>query len=236
MDMTAALRFRAAHGEWASVAKEMQDELGNIAYAARIPTEVTARAKDVGEFVRKTIRKGYTDPWTGITDKAGARVIVERASQIDSFKQALVESSRLQIVGEFEDDREAERPEILEFTGVKAQVFSVERGSEFEVEVQIRTKAEDLWASVVSHRMLYKKKHDLPKPLRRRLHLLLALTELFDDEVVRVSEEMKTLQTHTESLLSTAAEAVFKPGAPRVEAGGLSHDLPGEIPCMRISA
>jgi hypothetical protein len=59
-----------------------------------------------------------------------------------------------------------------------------------KAELQIHTKAQSAWA-VVSHDLLYKSPLDVPSDLTRTITRLVALVELFDDEVVRFQQQLR---------------------------------------------
>src|SRR5262249_5204411 len=67
-------------------------------------------------------------------------------------------------------------------------------------EVQIHTPGEGLWASV-AHDLIYKDQHDVPSDLRRAMHRLCAMTELFDDEVTRVRHRLASPTGDAHALL-----------------------------------
>jgi ppGpp synthetase/RelA/SpoT-type nucleotidyltranferase len=206
------VRYRDSRPRWHEAAEGVRAEVQRIARTIRVSTDVSAREKDVGEFVRKALRKKYVHPWEEMTDKAGARAVVERDYQVDQLLTAIEADPGLQVVpGSVQDKRDVD-PAKLEYTGVHLQVLAPERPGDterLEVELQLRTKAQDLWSSVVSHRLLYKKDVELPRPIQRRLTRLLALMELFDEEVARVSRELPQVHGYAAQNLTTAAETAY---------------------------
>jgi putative GTP pyrophosphokinase len=205
-------RYRAALPRYKAAAEDVRVELQRIAKISHIPADVSARAKDPGEFVRKALRKPYDRPWEQTDDKAGARAVVEREQQVDDLLAAVMQDPALRIVESTVDDKRTRPPERLEYGGVHLQVVAPSHpddADDYQVEVQLRTKAQDLWSSVVSHRLLYKKAIELPEPVQRRLVRLLVLMEMFDQEVTQVVKELPSLRGFSQEKLSTAAETAY---------------------------
>ncbi|WP_411575874.1 hypothetical protein [Streptomyces mutabilis] len=175
-------------------AKLTAAHLRRRAARAKITCEVSYRAKEISSFVMKAQHKGYHDPWSQITDKAGVRIVVQHSGLLD---QALDLVSRsLTVVGEPEDDRLMVGAEDrLQYPRLHVQVVAFgdqagEDGKPYECEVQIRTEATDLWARM-SHKLMYKADSSaVPSDVRRSLYRLIALVELYDLEVRRGVEAL----------------------------------------------
>lgn len=183
--------------EWPAyeiAAKAVEVEVERVARLVGISCRLSSRTKTPSEFVKKSIRKkdeGYlSDPWGMTTDKAGVRVIVDFETQQDELKAALDRESTL-IMGVPSDTRKDD-PKKLDYRGLHVQV-ATKLYPNYECELQIRTTAQDLWASVVSHRFLYKPLVDTPFEVKRSLYRLISLVELFDGEVGRAMEEIRKL-------------------------------------------
>jgi ppGpp synthetase/RelA/SpoT-type nucleotidyltranferase len=205
-------RYKRERPRYVQAAEEVRLELVRIAESRHIPADVSARAKDTGEFVRKALRKPYAQPWLETDDKAGARAVVEREHQVDDLLAAIEADVALTVVPGSIDDKRHRKPGALEYGGVHLQVVAPHHQDdehEYEVELQLRTKAQDLWSSVVSHRLLYKKAIELPDEVQHRLYNLLALMEMFDQEVTRVIKELPHLKGYKQEKLATAAETAY---------------------------
>lgn len=205
-------RFKDQRPRYVLAAEDVRRELMRVAAEAHVPADVSARAKDPGEFVRKAFRKQYFDEaWEKTTDKAGARAVVERGYQVDLLLEALRTDATLTVIGDPQDFR-TRKPGELNYSGVHVQVQAPIRDGDadaYEVEVQLRTKAHDLWSSVVSHRLLYKRGNELPEALQHRLYDLLALVMIFDREVEAVVKELPKLRGFEVEQLSTVAETAY---------------------------
>ncbi|MEU0447520.1 hypothetical protein [Streptomyces tendae] len=157
-----------------------------------ITCEVTSRAKEVSSFKTKIYRKGYTDPWKQITDKAGVRIVVPHRGLLDPALEVI---KRCLDVVEVQDDRDTPGHEDrLRYPRLHVQAIMVggekdPDGCPYQCEIQLRTEAVDLW-SRMSHKLLYKPGASPPADVSRSLYRLIALVELYDLEVERGVEAM----------------------------------------------
>ncbi|MFD4998600.1 hypothetical protein [Streptomyces buecherae] len=201
-----------------------------------ISCEVTSRAKEASSFKNKIYRKGYTDPWKEITDKAGVRVIVPHRGLLDPALEVIKQCLD---VREVEDDRDAPGAEDrLRYPRLHIQAVMVggeedPDGDPYECEIQLRTEAVDLW-SRMSHKLLYKPGVSPPPDVRRSLYRLIALVELFDLEVER---GVTAMATHPElarsnQLLNTA-EQIYHTFTDHPHSTALSHEVV-EVLCQTI--
>ncbi|MDT3398452.1 hypothetical protein RKE29_17665 [Streptomyces sp. B1866] len=193
-----------------------------------IACEVTARAKEVSSFNTKMYRKGYTDPWKEITDKAGVRVIVPHRGLLDPALEMIKDCLDVRWV---EDDRDTPGDEDrLRYPRLHVQAVMVggeedPDGNPYDCEIQLRTEAVDLW-SRMSHKLLYKPGVTPPPDVRRSLYRLIALVELFDLEVERGVEAMAQHPDLARSnhLLNTA-EQIYRTFTDHPYSTDLSHEV-----------
>ncbi|MEV5676462.1 hypothetical protein [Streptomyces sp. NPDC052179] len=193
-----------------------------------ITCEVTSRVKEASSFKNKIYRKGYTDPWKQITDKAGIRVIVPDRSLLTPTLELIKECLDVQ---EVEDDREAPGDEDrLSYPRLHIQAVMVGReedpdGTPYQCEIQLRTEAVDLW-SRMSHKLLYKPGVALPTDVRRSLYRLIALVELFDLEVERGVEAMaQHPELARSNHLLSMAEQIYRTFTHHPYSADLSHEV-----------
>lgn len=157
--------------------------------------EVSGRAKEVDSFIKKAIRKGYSDPIAQTADKAGLRISIpfarDRESIVEVAEQVLELSQR-------DDKREDLGQTKLGYLGIHFQAVLrpdvVEDDAKdllgLEAELQIHTKAESAWA-VAGHDSLYKAVVPPDPPVARRMMRLAALVEIFDDEITLFQRELE---------------------------------------------
>lgn len=159
--------------------------------------EVSSRAKDVDSFGKKAMRKSYRDPLAEIEDKAGVRVVIPFARD-----RAPVETTaaRVLILEDRDDKRAALTIDRLGYLGIHFRVrvrpeLLSKPNKDLDglwAEFQLHTKAENAW-SVATHDTLYKAAVDVPPAVARRMMRLVALVEVFDDEVGRFQSELSAL-------------------------------------------
>jgi ppGpp synthetase/RelA/SpoT-type nucleotidyltranferase len=203
-------RYRNEHPIFVAAAQQMKAELSSLARQRGLRVDVDARAKDVSSFAKKLRSKGYARPWEQVTDKVGARVIVESLSDLERMIEA-VRTSPLDVKS-VEDKSETAQPNELFYPGVHIQVGVPRardgRGGTIECEVQVRTKAQDLW-SVPSHKLTYKSVVDPSRQTVRRIMRLSTLVELFDEEVAQAMKEVESMPVYASARLLRLAEGKF---------------------------
>lgn len=187
-------RFTAEWDKFQGAADKVAGRVRAAADHAGISVAVSARAKDVRSFHKKIFIKGYGDPWAQVTDKAGVRAVVHKANDVDLLVSRLKCEFGPDLLS-VEDKREVRDPAILSYSGVHVQVVA-ERESDLreviECEIQVRTAAQDAW-SIVSHQVLYKPLLELPRKVQHSIYRLVALVEMFDEEVQRVMNMLPEL-------------------------------------------
>lgn len=187
-------RFAAEREYFQAAADKVAARVRRAADQAGISVSVSARAKDVRSFHKKIFTKRYSDPWAQVTDKAGVRAVVHKANDVD----LLVSQLRYEFGADLlsvEDKREFRNPAVLSYSGVHVQVIAEHKpgqGETIECEVQVRTAAQDAW-SIVSHQVLYKPLLELPSKVQHSVYRLVALVEMFDEEVQRVMDMLPQL-------------------------------------------
>lgn len=209
----AVQRFREQRELIDQAARATADHIARAAARKNLTCTVTARTKEVDSFEKKIDRKGYTDPWMQITDKAGIRVIVQHSGLLDPLLEVI--TGCLEIIG-VEDDRRADdavdrlRYPRLHIQAVMAGGETDPDGKPYECEIQLRTEAVDLW-SRMSHKFLYKPGVAPPADVSRSLYRLIALVELYDLEVERGAEAMsRNPQLVRSSHLLGLAEQIYQ--------------------------
>ncbi|MER6641056.1 hypothetical protein ABT285_36720 [Streptomyces microflavus] len=221
-------RYRDEKGRIEQAVKETADHLARSTARKGLTCEVTPRAKEVSSFKTKIERKGYTDPWKQITDKAGIRVVVPHSGLLDPVLEVITDC--LDIV-EVQDDRVLANEEYrLQYPRLHIQAVMVGRqndpdGVPYECEIQVRTEAVDLWARM-SHKLLYKPGVVPPADVSRSLYRLIALIELYDLEVER---GVQTMSNHPElmrsaQLLDVTAQ-VYRTFTDHPYSRDLSHEV-----------
>jgi ppGpp synthetase/RelA/SpoT-type nucleotidyltranferase len=182
--------YEAQRPEYKALAELLAEVLRRDLKDRGLEVVVEWRAKETISFVKKALRKGYTDPINEIGDKAGVRVIVHYLDDVPTVEGSV---ERICEILAREAKVDAMAYDQLGYLGVHLQVqpkaeFAQQRVrsdlSDLQAEVQIHTKAQSAWA-VVSHQLLYKTPVELPDEIKRGVTRLVALVELFDGEIQR---------------------------------------------------
>lgn len=203
----ALARFNEERATFKVVAEAVAAELQEICDEAALACRVTGREKDIRSYHTKVIEKGYTDPWGDVTDKAGARVILESAGDVDRARDVIVRALGARVLSE-EDKRIVSSPDRLGYSGVHIQVSAELGGESYECEVQLRTAAQDLWATM-SHKALYKPYVELSPDVQHAAYRLVAIVELFDEELQRISAQMRSDEGDLASRIIPIVEGPF---------------------------
>lgn len=225
---TTFLRFKEERPIFVECASIVSSELQKICQSLGMLARIEVRAKEISSFVKKvmTDEKYQTDPWKTITDKVGARVIVDTRADKQRMLEGLQASSLS--VFDIEDKAVGKDPHLLYYSGIHMQ--SIVPGAKtsddqpIECEIQLKTKAEDLW-SARSHELLYKCTVKAPDHTQRRVWRLSALTEIFDEEVDRAMNEILTTPGYDQGRLLTIAESFYYTLVPILGVADLSLEV-----------
>lgn len=208
------IAYLAERARYEKLAEYVRTELSTRVQAAGVPAQITARAKDVPNLLRKAIKKGYTDALAEITDKAGVRVIVGHLHQVDTVTALVHDGFQ---VHEYDNKVAGYEPDQLGYLGVhllvKPRGELLDAGSQdldgLTCEIQIHTRAQNAW-SEVSHPLLYKPAGPgPPSTVQRRIIRLLSLVEMFDEEVERARGDILAEPTYRPAAMLQALEREF---------------------------
>lgn len=205
-------QYLAEYQRFEQAGSSMEEALARLLLALGVRGQVEVRAKTVGSFVKKIHINRYTDPWRAITDKLGGRVIVKTLDDLDRVRQAFEADDPPFPVLWIEDKSEGADVGELFYPGVHVQVqvpgAHTSEGEVIECELQIRTKAQDLW-SVPSHEVVYKGVIKPSKQTERRILRLSVLTEMFDEEVRLAMHEVAADPSYKHAVLLRASESLY---------------------------
>lgn len=153
---------------------------------------VKSRTKEVDAFVKKALSGKYEDPFVEIEDMVGLRVIVDFSA--DKQTAASLAKQHLTIHKYEEKSFLTDaKPNEFGYDGIhlicsasreicQRHGFDVQDVESVRFELQIQSRAQNAWNDI-SHRFLYKPTTTLPPEIKRRLFRLVALMEIFDQEV-----------------------------------------------------
>lgn len=182
------------------VRKDLQRWLRDC--AARLRTKefsISGRVKKTGSMLRKVLKNpgDYQEPMREIPDKVGVRIDVLYAPDATRLVEAIKEETEaFRLLKPPDVKIESLGHDQLGYLGIHCDVLpsALPDGLPEEFagcEIQVRTFAQAAWA-MASHDLVYKLEMEVPAPIKRQVHRLMALVELFDDEVGRARSAIVT--------------------------------------------
>lgn len=192
----------------------LREEVSNA--LTGIPEEharMSWRIKEVDSYLTKVLRKGYEHPLSNVVDKVGVRAELLYTSERSEVVERLAKSTRFKVI-KLDDKVQLLGDDRLGYVGVNLDVMPVKiiKGYPPEVsicEIQVRTFGEGMWAAA-SHDLIYKSSLDPGTDTRRRINRLIALVELFDDEVERARAVVMKLASEPLGAVTNALEDLFR--------------------------
>ncbi|WP_181321729.1 GTP pyrophosphokinase [Trinickia symbiotica] len=170
---------------------------------------IEARTKDATSFREKIVRssKSYTNPLEELTDLTGLRIITyyqDDAALIGELIKSEFDVDSTNSVEHSPIDSEfgyRSAHYIVRLSDSRAQLVEWAGLAGLRAEIQVRTVLQHAWAAI-SHKLQYKREHDVPTSLRRKLFRLSALFELADDEFVSLRDASGKLSKQIDNQLS----------------------------------
>lgn len=151
------------------------------------------RIKDISSLLDKVRRKNIEKPFEQIHDLVGFRIVCLFLSDLEEIKEIIRKEFEV-----FDEDDKVNDTELNIFgymsLHLKANLkpsFESPYGKEIKnipFEIQVRTIAQDAWASI-SHYLDYKKKSVIPDQLKRDFHALSGLFYVADTHFSFIREE-----------------------------------------------
>lgn len=187
-----AIAFRKVRRGYVSATNELVSWLADkLADVDEIDARVTGRTKDVRSVEAKLRSRQRQQPgrdsgYSDLSDLIGVRVVVRLDSEIAVVASEL---HRLLIVDKDADVRDERGRE--ETPGYRGRHFDVRVPADSKlpellqtqsVEIQVRTRGADLWASI-EHELRYKASGELPPARSRQFVLAASLLELAEREL-----------------------------------------------------
>jgi putative GTP pyrophosphokinase len=206
---------------------------GRLEDVDEIEAFVSGRAKEVRSVEQKLrardrIQPGRDKGYTDLPDLIGIRVVVRLESEIAIVAEEL---HRLLLVDKDVDAREERSRE--ETPGYRGRHFDVRAKPDGELpelltvqpaEIQVRTRAADLWASL-EHELRYKG-GDLPAARSRQFVLAASLLELAEREL----EDLRAWQVDTQAQPAGAVAGPSREAAAPMDEAALAEYLASRYP------
>ena len=171
-----------------ALATQVADLIATLLRQSEIDfVQIEKRAKSTDSFIEKVRRKTYDDPFLGMTDLVGVRVITYYLEDVDRVESVL--RREFTVDEENSADKSFQlnpdqfgylsRHFVLRIGSSRASLIEWQSFAVIAIEVQVRTALQHAWAAV-NHKLEYKRAEDVPYELRRGLNRLSALFELAD--------------------------------------------------------
>lgn len=154
---------------------------------------IVYRIKNISSLLDKVRRKNIEKPFEQIHDMVGFRIVCLFLSDLEEIKKIIRKEFEV-----FDEDDKVNDTELNIFgymsLHLKANLkpsFESPYGEEIKnisFEIQVRTIAQDAWASI-SHHLDYKKKSVIPDQLKRDFHALSGLFYVADTHFSFIREE-----------------------------------------------
>jgi len=186
----------------------------------------------VSSLLKKIIRRRYSS-YEQVHDKAGVRVVAIFEDDIPKIETLI--QNRYHIHAH-QNKAESLGPDRLGYLGVHFEVSfrnelitdETEKWRGMLCEIQLHTRAQSLRA-VVSHQLLYKAEQDYPIRVQRQVNRLLALIELFDEQVSSARRVIMDTSGFTEGQLLEELERRFYTLTARESDRALSLEIIGTL-------
>lgn len=182
---------------------QWQQKLECLAKPIDPNVQVSGRYKKLQSLLVKAYKKDPENPraWADFGDLVALKVIFPTMAGAESFTQLLLDHSDENGI-ECSLDRRRPEPDKLEYSSdqfdLSDQTICDSHGQGFKVEVQVRTVVSDAWY-MIDHRLRYKNPTELPSNLERRVLRLIALAELFDEEVSSLVNDVSDFEEKSEA-------------------------------------
>ena len=179
-----------------SNAKPLIEEIKYLIYKAAKNKNIkihyiSDRVKPFDSFLAKIKRKNLNDPFNDVTDLIGLRVICLFLEDIKKIGTLLVKEFNVIDVEEKIDESDYDEFGYMAShykAKLKKRSKFVGKGKDYRFEIQVRTIAQDAWASI-SHHLFYKKQSSLPNNLRRDFYALSGLFYVADTHFSLLRDE-----------------------------------------------
>ena len=193
-------RYEHERPAYEALAKDVAERLKEAARGSGLNCTCYGRAKDVSRLLKKALLKGYSSPYEQILDKAGARILVASPEELPKAEEVI----RANFTVEKYEDKSNQIPaDQLGYQGIHFDVrlpnelIETISGkawnlADLSCEIQLQTRAQNLWNDV-SHSLLYKPSREAPEAIQRRIYRLVALMQIFDDEVAATRQAISNL-------------------------------------------
>lgn len=164
---------------------------------------VKSRIKSPESIVKKLRRDGYESTLENmvryVNDIAGIRIICSFTSDIYRIADMIAKQSDLKIISLKDYMKNPKESGYKSYHMILAvPIFLSDQVVDTKVELQIRTVAQDFWASL-EHKIYYKFEGNAPDHISRELRNCAKIVSELDEKMLSLNEEIHALSAKTES-------------------------------------
>lgn len=216
---TQKLRARWAEDQpqYLALATHVMGILESETHAQGIKSTVSFRVKDSDSLVKKVLTKRLKGDesydYDRLTDRAGARVVVRYPEHVTNICSIIDARFDVRERLDKSDDLDPDRLGYLghhRIVSLRSEDLSGEstKFSGLVCEIQVNTQAQRLWADL-DHDLVYKGIGNDVVQAKRMIYRLMALIEIFDDEVTRAKSLIESDPAFRDSVVLSVLESAF---------------------------
>jgi ppGpp synthetase/RelA/SpoT-type nucleotidyltranferase len=171
---------------------------------------VTGRTKSVKSFREKISRPGknYSDPLKQVTDLSGIRIVVYYLSDVERVSKLVENEFNVDWANSIDKGKLLAPQEfgyrsiqyVVWLSDLRKRLPEWDKFQSLEAEIQIRTVLQHAWSGI-DHKLMYKKRDDVPQQLQRRLFRLAGILELADEEFLSIREAQTRLREESKEMM-----------------------------------
>ena len=182
------LPYRRAYLIMEAMLNGLNDEIKSFYEHSPIHS-IKGRVKTPESIIDKLYRRGFEVSMNGVlelTDICGLRVICKYVDDIYDLRAALIAQPGVDVI------RESDYVRNPKPNGYRSYhiILTIPVGNQrVPVEIQIRTIAMDMWASL-EHNLYYKNDHEKKEEIELRLFQCSQMLVLLDEEIVDLDKEL----------------------------------------------
>jgi putative GTP pyrophosphokinase len=163
---------------------------------------IESRIKTFDSFADKVSQKGLTDPFNQINDIVGLRVVCLFLSDLDKIGNIV--KTTFELIDK-DNKIDNDTKDVFGYMAIhyvvrlKTIPTGLQQASKTPFEIQVRTIAQDAWASI-SHHLTYKKGKTIPENWERDFNALSGLFYVADQHFKMIEQESMELRLKNENV------------------------------------
>jgi ppGpp synthetase/RelA/SpoT-type nucleotidyltranferase len=165
-----------------------------------VPAPYASTRHDVVQQRRRE-GKNYEDPLKELTDLSGCRIICYYPDDIEHIDQLIRSNFRVDRKNSVKKDEVGNPKEfgyrsrhiVVSFFAARLKLPESRHFKGMKCEIQVRTALQHAWAAI-EHKLQYKSREDVPKPIQRKFYQMSAMLEVADDQFQAIRDNLGELR------------------------------------------